>query len=546
MAIGLLAWLNGQVNSSVSVAPLRYLALMGSQAEMITVTTPFVNAGQIKLLRQYAAPARFLAEAPLDYLGGNFPPDLAVSLYEIVLPTEAAFIRQEVINAAIGHPVVVNDDGDDLGWLSFLPGQVMVSGECLGIDQTMNGVSGLGVPQIVDFDNTGVCEDNQQIRLYPILNGEQVLSKTAEINLITSTVTAEPNYLTVGSPDEGSISGSPGGPYVPNAPPTFPVAQPFDGADVRVVVFDTVPFLLTVGGSYSQTFQDVTLTAFYPFSLPLDLPISDHYAPAHGTFVASGAMVLAPQAQFQLVKVMNEWAVGDSFTLYQAMITAVSDLQMAQNSLRGAVFNYSLTLEAPISATVTTMETMLAWIDQQGIAQIAAAGNDSAYVATPKAMPYPARHSAVVGVTAVSANNTIACYANAGEVAVWGGGTPRDPETPCHVVDMAVACDAQTCVVGWDPASSTQYAYGFGTSFAAPLATGFAAQAIGGLSPAVGEWPALSCVRQNLYNFAAQQSYGETAVIQHGILSNPYSPSFTPYPFAPCPPAIFLPIVRDS
>jgi subtilisin family serine protease len=128
---------------------------------------------------------------------------------------------------------------------------------------------------------------------------------------------------------------------------------------------------------------------------------------------------------------------------------------------------------------------MLTYIGNHNVIQVAAAGNDSADLSRPQPMRLPASHQDVIGVTSVRPGlRRIVCYANRGEFGAWGGGVVT-ASGRCDTENLVENCtgDHDACITGWNPNSLTLADRGVGTSFAAPVVAGMAAQIIDRRTP---------------------------------------------------------------
>lgn len=499
----------------------RHVALIGEPTNILSVTQALVAAQTLKPLRTYSETNAYIREAPPPIGGIIYPPGTVVQLYEVTTDTlYAGQVLSQVVAAAA--PLNVTATTENLGWLSYLPGRVILSGSCAQIDIVASLLPGLAELARLPLRTATLPPGCNEIRLYALAE----MSVDAAVVMINSmgSVTAGPDYLIIGA-DEEYVAGSPAGPQEPDAPPL--VAAPSDclGEDVRVVLFDTLPYSVSAeDGGVPVTIAGATVTASAPYTLPATLPAGAYDVPAHGTFAASTALAVTPEADVHLVRVLNDTGIGDLFTLFQAMNTMVTQTLAVSNTLAGAVFNYSLVIEAsPDSATTTVgISQMLETVENAGILQVAAAGNDSAFTAAPQPMPFPAADPRVLGVTAVTWQGELACYANQGDVALLGGGIPRDAGD-CHIAALVTACRHQGhpeyCVTGWDPDTAfttTQYDWGLGTSFAAPGAAALAAQL---MACSAAPWTPPATVSADLLELAAP---GGDGALGAGILPNLY------------------------
>jgi hypothetical protein len=503
-----------------------HVALLGSLPAVEGVAQLFIDQGVLTLVRTYPTPERYVAEAPVIYFPDGPPPDLALHLYEVTAePTAVPDILQAIQEAADEGNIIA--ETEQLAWLSYLPQQFLVSGACSTIAQTMELVPGVFPQTILDWDDGTQCADNEQIWQFIIEDEERVMDKVTIINTFTDTLTAQPNHLLVGT-SRDYIAGSPYGPFEPDAGPRQPQNQPFTGQGVQVVVYDNIPYPLAAGESIDTNFQGVSVTVSYPFSLPTDLPLGPRPLSGHGTFVSSAAIALAPDADFHLVAIMNETAIGAELSWYQAMAHVIDETRPLSQTFRGSVFNYSFSLEITPTLGLTptaAMNQALAAVDAYNIVQAASTGNDSAFTSTALPMTWPAQHTATVGVTAVIWDDSgLSCYANQGEIAMWGGGVARG-QGSCTPAAILAQClngnHPEYCVTGWDPNSATNYAYGLGTSYATPQVVGLAAQAIESQGNPPGDWPDPDLIRDYLHDLVIDNP--DPGNLEIGVIGNPYA-----------------------
>lgn len=482
-----------EATAVATLPPARQVAIVGEAAQIDAVVTPFTSSKSLKFLRTHPNPEAYLAEAPAGTYSMTIFPTMTLQLYEVTTATnQVATVISQVVGASqmAGLTAVYQD----LTWLSYLPELVIVNGNCQDIDDV---VFQAGVVELakVELKLSAQQPCDREIRLFRINDGSTVISKTAFINAAAAIsgkdVLAQPNYMVVGASDGSYIAGSPGGAMVRNAVPlSVTSVLTAAGQNVRVVVFDTVPYDMgphmvreeVVDGKpiWVRTLQNPVP------DLPVDGPEN---AVAHGTFVASPVAKLAPAADIHLVRVLNEHAMGDAWQFMTAVRSMINHTMAVSPTLDGVVFNYSLVLEAPPDTTESTaLADLLSFVDGLNIVQVGAAGNESAFTAVPQEMRLPAAHSAVIGVTAVAFNGKIGCYANKGEIAALGGGIPRG-RGPCDTDEIVINCangfHPEACVSGWDPrppdagaGPATPFDWGLGTSFAAPMITGQVAQCL--------------------------------------------------------------------
>lgn len=514
----------------------RHVALIGEPTNILSVTQGLAAAQALKPLRTYSQTNSYIREAPPPIGGQVYPPGSIVQLYEVTTDTlHAGQVLSQVVAAAALFSVTATTE--NLGWLSYLPGRVILSGTCTEIDIVVSLLPGLTELARLPLRTVTLPPGCNEARLYA-LDQIPVSAVVMQINSM-DTVAAGPDYLIIGA-DEEYVAGSPAGPQEPDAPPLNAAPSTCLGNDVRVVLFDTLPYTVEpADGGVPVAIAGATVTASAPYTLPETLPVGAYAVPAHGTFAASTALAVAPEADVHLVRVLNDTGIGNLFTLLQAMSVMVTQTLAVSDTLAGAVFNYSLVIEASPGSVTTTVgiAQVLETVGNAGIVQVAAAGNDSAFTTAPQPMPFPAADENVLGVTAVTWQGELACYANQGDVALLGGGIPRDAGD-CQIATLVAACrhggHPEYCVTGWDPDTSfttTQYDWGLGTSFAAPGAAALAAQL---MACSAAPWTPPAAVYAELLELAVPGSDGALGA---GVL-----PNFYLLPAG----QIYLPIVQKS
>jgi subtilisin family serine protease len=223
----------------------------------------------------------------------------------------------------------------------------------------------------------------------------------------------------------------------------------------------------------------------------------------HGLFAAGLAHAVAPQSEIHLIRVFNQYAMGDLFTLLQALHWFINQ----SATLDKTVINLSLGLQkadtadlpanmrAQIDALIASMgtgysllaagtdipvmalETTLRIAEGHGAVITAAAGNDSHTVQSPAQIP--ASYPNVIGVAASNMERWKSCYSNTGDIGAPGG--DGGPGSAATCVPQNQNCvPSEDCPYGLIslasmPGSPSGYAYWVGTSFATPLVSGLAA-----------------------------------------------------------------------
>ncbi len=294
--------------------------------------------------------------------------------------------------------------------------------------------------------------------------------------------------------------------------PTFQRSLPAsaDGSGTRVVLFDTVPY--TTAGTHNETRQRLSVNLCVHF-VPLPAIDTENdktgYLRDHGLFGAGLTFAAAPQTELHLVRVLDDNAVGDLYSL-AAGIDGSNQSLLPQNAgtLRRIVYNFSLGLK-PIGAELpvdirtllldlvnampieerpelvdglplTTLEIPLRTAFNLGGIVIASAGNDSADLETPAPQNIPAAYSFVLGVQSSNMAQRQSCYSNTGEVGAPGGdgGIAPDCKPQLELCHADEACDYGLVSLVSVKSSTVGWAYWVGSSFAAPMVSGVAADAL--------------------------------------------------------------------
>ena len=247
-----------------------------------------------------------------------------------------------------------------------------------------------------------------------------------------------------------------------------------DGEGVMVGVFDTSPFPVP--------FTSVTIDMPpAPLTLSLKHPIPGGspgacggFAANHGLFVAGLIHALAPAAEIQLIRVLDDTAQGNLYTLVASLYEFLGQLEN-----KHAVINLSLGFmgsDVPGEEDwdgPDLLRDALSRANQQNAVIVAAAGNENAMSDDDLPAMFPARWDFVLGVAASDSKKQRACFSNRGDVLAPGGAGLK------HCLPPVGRCHDDDCpytIISLNVASYTGYGYGIGTSFAAPLAAGLAAR----------------------------------------------------------------------
>ncbi|MGB1251834.1 MAG: S8 family serine peptidase [Candidatus Promineifilaceae bacterium] len=479
--------------ASSAVGPVQYVAFIGSESDIDAYVAPFYYNNSLRFIRQYHTPQPYLDEAPAPFFPvGATPTDATIRLFKLMVSPSNVPQTISDLHAAI-QPVsdTVKISTDELKFLSHLPGQIIVHGDCNAMDN-LAGTYGILFKKEIELSYLPISP-TPCVHLYET-PGTMVDIKIAQINSANINtppappfypdIWAERNYLSSSYMGNHFIFGSGGlildgatGPNVPVSPLST------KGEGVRVALFDTSPYTIEQG-EINADIDGHIISVRHDLPLPSGLPKKSSFAnniAVHGTFVATPIVKMAPSADVLLNRVLDDQGMGDSFTLYLGIHQMMSELSTSSNDYRGAVFNYSLGLDIEDHPEQSALYRLLTYVNQQGIVQVAASGNGSAAANAVQPMTLPASHPSVIGVAALASNGVIACYSNAGNFAIPGGGAARGA-ADCNMDIMVEACANSSnndCVTGWNPYSTTTgWAWSVGTSFAAPIATGFVAQII--------------------------------------------------------------------
>jgi subtilisin family serine protease len=297
--------------------------------------------------------------------------------------------------------------------------------------------------------------------------------------------------------------------YRPNYTRALPASA--DGTGTQVALFDTAPY--TTSGEHLETRLQVRIPVCVHL-LPqprLNAPKdATGYMRDHGLFGAGLTWIAAPQSQLHLVRVLDDNAVGDMYTLV-AGINGFTEWTLPRNSglLRNVVYNFSLGIKPNAASVpaeiaqlnqeiialmppderpqlvnglpVTALEIPINTAYLFGAVLVASAGNDSAGLPQPAPANAPAAFRQVTGVFSTNLAMGQSCYSNDGDVGAPGGDggvRPGDCQPLMDECKASSPCDYGVVSLVTAQADTVGYAYWVGTSFAAPLASGVAAAAL--------------------------------------------------------------------
>lgn len=283
-----------------------------------------------------------------------------------------------------------------------------------------------------------------------------------------------------------------------------------DGSGSKVVLFDTAPY--TTAGYHNETRQRLSMNLCVDLvPLPLIEAPADKsgYMRDHGLFGSGLTFAVAPQNELHLVRVLDDNAVGDLYSL-AAGIDGFNQSMLPKNggTLQRVVYNFSLGLK-PLTSEVPTeiidmtrkllevmppaerpelvdglpllsLEIPLRTAYNMGAVVIASAGNDSAGLRSPAAENVPAAYSFALGVQSTNMKQAKSCYSNVGEIGAPGGdgGIAPNCEPQLQLCNAAEPCDYGLVSLVSLKSNTVGFAYWVGSSFAAPLVSGVAADAL--------------------------------------------------------------------
>ncbi len=289
-----------------------------------------------------------------------------------------------------------------------------------------------------------------------------------------------------------------------------------DGTGTRIVIFDTSPYATEGLQTETRAKMQVNLCSHL-----VPMPVNDAPADAsgymrdHGLFAAGLSFAVAPGSELHLVRVLNDNAVGDLFTLVKGISEFTVNAALSNgNRLNGYVYNFSLGIKrdpATLPAEIVDLNNKLVQEMQNkgltppelidglpllsleapinsaralGAVIIAAAGNDSAELNPALTENAPASFDSVLGVQATNPSLARSCYANTGETGAPGGdGGPAD-DGSANCTPRLDKCKADApCPYGIvslvsEHSDTVGFAYWVGSSFASPLVAGAAADAL--------------------------------------------------------------------
>lgn len=276
---------------------------------------------------------------------------------------------------------------------------------------------------------------------------------------------------------------------------TVPTIDRSENNTVRVGIFDTSPFddddvrlNPTQPISWLPAPADLAITVEHP-EFAAELKESKRTGKAdvsdHGLFVAGLVHAVAPNSEIDLIRVMEDNNRGDLFTLERQLFAFMLERSGSDDP---TVINLSLGIRIPpdealreIPREIKSLQDLMAIARCEGIVVVAAAGNNSAGLATPLTANMPADWSSVIGVAASNQEDERSCFSNQGDIAAPGGDGRRRAISLRSCIPGNSRCDGPDCqfsVAGptyRDENFDSDFAYWAGSSFAAPMVSGLAA-----------------------------------------------------------------------
>jgi len=256
-----------------------------------------------------------------------------------------------------------------------------------------------------------------------------------------------------------------------------------------------------------------------------DEPPAEFAMPDHGLFVSGIVHEIAPNVEIHLVRVLNDFGVGDLLGLERVLRSLPDALLRDAGPDARLIVNLSLGSAVPVprrrffgrwlpdahkarrgawpddrsnqilDRAHGGLASTVRWLHDQGVLVVAAAGNDALREHLGGTLPpprYPAYYEPVLAVAASGVDGSPATYSNRGDVAPFGNGVttfggsvdgPRSDDQPA-VTRTGATGGRQQSIVGLYSSprlpgggeNRTGWVHWSGTSFAAPIVTALAAQ----------------------------------------------------------------------
>ncbi len=275
------------------------------------------------------------------------------------------------------------------------------------------------------------------------------------------------------------------------------------GAGTRVVIFDSSPF--DASGRFTMTaIANGIETPLFGLQTVDRLP-QDSFAnsafPDHGPYVAGLVHAVAPAAELELVRVLNN--DNGRGTLFDLLVALQEFYDRNSNSttldLHGTVMNMSIGVHHPLTATfsslgvtdtfglpseVLSLKQVLRYGYDHGAVIVAAAGNDFAFGQDDSPWSEaPAAYDFVISVGGSTNGGARSCFSNNGELfAPAGDGADSDCSGPPTQECVTNPTRCLVSVIHEEQVTTNAgFGYWVGSSFAAPQVSGLAALVLGAL-----------------------------------------------------------------
>jgi hypothetical protein len=519
-----LYWVIGVVIvlACIALTVLYSLISRDTAAEQPVEPTAIVPAEPTEVVEEESAQAEVEPTATVPPIAPVlYPPEQFFILNELIVSGPRNDV-EKATNALIDQNILSEPTRLNVSDLLVeLPG-----GRCPGLFESLD--QDPGQERVID---RYVIEDENR----------NVFSLIDDIQSDSDTVTAEPNRI-IGSPweVEGSpweVEGSPwevegSGQTGPSNADSGTSTQQWafgkhgielprlvtntwpTGEGILVGVFDTLPFATEanqatdfeidwVETDWMSDSLTLTITALSLEEDPDELASGGGLGSAtinHGLYVAGLIHALAPRTEIQLIRVLDKNNVGDMFALLESLHNFLQPSN--RSGYDGAVINMSLGIRIPplearnlagLPKEVLSLQDLLAVARCLNVVVVAASGNNSARSTVPELPNLPAAWSSVIGVGASNINKGLSCFSNQGDISAPGG-DGRETDGPAEICrprnNECLDAECPFGVIG--PISKTLstdsgYAYWTGSSFAAPMVSGLAAEVLdianGSLTP---------------------------------------------------------------
>ncbi|MGB0385300.1 MAG: S8 family peptidase [Ardenticatenaceae bacterium] len=372
---------------------------------------------------------------------------MMVEVNSVVSLSEDQSVGQDsgIISSNQDNTAILNDEETLVVY-----NRLILSGEKGRVEEKSGQLIAEGTAQSVVAD-IGLEKQNKAIAIIELAAGQSVTDLIEQINTESDDLAATPDYLTTGDPyiTVGSGRGRP----LREAPETSLAEQwptnfigelpnKPNGKKTQVFVFD----------------------AFCDKDLPESMAITsnaDVNLCGHGHAVQDVIQFVAPKAEVQPVRVLDDHLMTSLGTLIIEINRKMNDVLAEKKNLKRTVWNFSLSIRTR-AKEVKPLKYMLKEVHKNKGVIVAAAGNESKKNKDKKKTSFPGRYNFVIDVGAIGSDGDSIFYSNQASVLAPGG-------------DGRCKKNPEGCLILSDPNSTTDYSYYAGTSFAAPFVSGTAA-----------------------------------------------------------------------